>query len=757
MTTYNTGNPLGSNAAKDLYDNAQNFDFALNSLTQAIWLDRFGVGRRSWYGLEVMVAEAAEKFGYTTLDGVSFTTGATVNLNEALLNTTNDSYYKWTGAFPIGGKVVPPNSTPESTGGVGPGKWLSVGDTVLRNDLAENGGAGLVGASGGGTVQDAINESKDFIINADAAYYSTRNISKLSYVDYQVHTRGSIKVCFQGDSMTAGFDQTSSDIVPPDHGDYATHASMTYPQRFTDFLSQQSGCTVVPTWRAYSGFTAKMAYEKPDWQSNPNVDVFILMYGLNDIGLSTVDEYLDYMQKLIRRFINWGSGVVVCIPSNGGQGSRGALASIWARRMKMVAQAYGCAVFDANEVSYNRHDGAIQSDAGHFNSMGYAIHGEKLASMFMAGGILPTYNPVTNEITTWPGRVDNSVGYCDAKSNISLGRSDGAYTRTKIVGTLPALKAALMTFSFYLESDAAHIFVKGSGPLNIIMHNGIWWNNNAQDYYSWSLSQDVSFGMQTQAQGTTGYNDLPGEFPSYKAERKFIGRIMGKGWHTITIFNAQDAGTTTDGYVNAVTIQPVPIGYSIQKYNWKEEKRIISVRSLKVPSPYGQASVPAAESLTSFYMKAPQSLMPTNTSVAATNDITPFSYNTGHAFLKISNSSGDYIEALIVKTSSGNYNFQGKIIVSTYSESARPTINVALKKRATKLYKAAGSNGTNQPIESIYDSDGTYSDPNASPSAAGGLYLLFTLTWPGSAPTSYWNIDVESSDLFGSSEVFVGR
>lgn len=144
MTTYNTGNPLGSAAAKDLYDNAQNFDFALNNLTQSIWLDRFGVGRRTWFGLEVMVADAAEKFGYITLIGVTFTTGATVKINEVLLNTANNTYYKWTGSFPAGGKIVPPSSTPESTGGIGPGKWLSAGDTVLRSELAAPGGVNLV-------------------------------------------------------------------------------------------------------------------------------------------------------------------------------------------------------------------------------------------------------------------------------------------------------------------------------------------------------------------------------------------------------------------------------------------------------------------------------------------------------------------------------------------------------------------------------------------------------------------------------------
>ncbi|HDR2537678.1 TPA: hypothetical protein QCI11_003009 [Enterobacter ludwigii] len=135
MTTYATNNALGSTDPRDLYDNSQNFDFALNDITQAIWKDRFGRDRRSWYGLESIVSEAASSFGYITLVDVSFTTGATVNLNELLLNPSDNFYYKWTGSFPLGGKVVPPNSSPDSTGGQGPGKWLNVGDSTVRGLL----------------------------------------------------------------------------------------------------------------------------------------------------------------------------------------------------------------------------------------------------------------------------------------------------------------------------------------------------------------------------------------------------------------------------------------------------------------------------------------------------------------------------------------------------------------------------------------------------------------------------------------------
>lgn len=52
MTKYKTNNPLGSAAVKDLYDNAENLDVAINSITLAIWKDRLGKERKTWHGIE---------------------------------------------------------------------------------------------------------------------------------------------------------------------------------------------------------------------------------------------------------------------------------------------------------------------------------------------------------------------------------------------------------------------------------------------------------------------------------------------------------------------------------------------------------------------------------------------------------------------------------------------------------------------------------------------------------------------------------
>ena len=85
-------------------------------------------------------------YGYVVIS--SFQAGATITLpNHALKDETTGEYFRWDGVLPTGGKVVPSGSTPASSGGVGIGAWLSVGDAVLRSDLAKPSGAGLVGGT----------------------------------------------------------------------------------------------------------------------------------------------------------------------------------------------------------------------------------------------------------------------------------------------------------------------------------------------------------------------------------------------------------------------------------------------------------------------------------------------------------------------------------------------------------------------------------------------------------------------------------
>lgn len=140
MTTYNTSNPLGSAAAKDFYDNAQNFDHLSNDRNNQTWNDRFGVPRLTWYGMEERYKSAIVDLGWKPIG--TFQDGATLDeINDIIQDETNDVWYRWDDVSTLP-KTVPTGSTPESTGGIGEGKWLTVDvSDVLRKQISDPDGA----------------------------------------------------------------------------------------------------------------------------------------------------------------------------------------------------------------------------------------------------------------------------------------------------------------------------------------------------------------------------------------------------------------------------------------------------------------------------------------------------------------------------------------------------------------------------------------------------------------------------------------
>lgn len=130
MATIPTNLPVPSESARDLKVNAGKIDEFVTSFALK-YKDRLGGDHYTIEGLRQLAQQAIAAFGWVPMD--SFQDGATLTLpNQVLrwkLPDGDGDYYRWDGTFP---KVVPAGSTPESTGGIGAGKWLSVGDAVLR-------------------------------------------------------------------------------------------------------------------------------------------------------------------------------------------------------------------------------------------------------------------------------------------------------------------------------------------------------------------------------------------------------------------------------------------------------------------------------------------------------------------------------------------------------------------------------------------------------------------------------------------------
>ncbi|WP_368884628.1 hypothetical protein [Providencia vermicola] len=153
-----TQKPVPSSDVKDLFFNSGLLDIWATSLERK-YIDRFGNCHLTAAGMEWIFNELIEKFnvdinqaiiaaGYITID--SFQQGADLPNNELtqrnhiLRDEATGEYYRWDGELP---KQVPTGSTPQSTGGIGRGAWVSVGDASLRTDLSKDDGVDLVGGA----------------------------------------------------------------------------------------------------------------------------------------------------------------------------------------------------------------------------------------------------------------------------------------------------------------------------------------------------------------------------------------------------------------------------------------------------------------------------------------------------------------------------------------------------------------------------------------------------------------------------------
>lgn len=136
MATTPTNLPVPSESPRDLKFNAGKIDEFVTS-SELSYTDRVGNKHYTIEGISQLSKEAMAAFGYITMD--SFEDGNTLTLpNQVLRLEATGEYYRWDGAFP---KVVPAASTPDSTGGIGAGKWLSVGDSTLRGQISDPDGA----------------------------------------------------------------------------------------------------------------------------------------------------------------------------------------------------------------------------------------------------------------------------------------------------------------------------------------------------------------------------------------------------------------------------------------------------------------------------------------------------------------------------------------------------------------------------------------------------------------------------------------
>lgn len=172
MTTFNTGNPIGSTDSRDRLDNSENADILENSTSLRYHADRLGTVRKTRYGMQkehddqiaahnnefnsqlsaqnaehndqiaahenefdTKIATYDNEFdahisGMAISNVGTFSAGYTLtNIRQSLRYAVDGYEYSWSGTFP---KVVPAGSTPATSGGIGINAWVvaSIGASI---------------------------------------------------------------------------------------------------------------------------------------------------------------------------------------------------------------------------------------------------------------------------------------------------------------------------------------------------------------------------------------------------------------------------------------------------------------------------------------------------------------------------------------------------------------------------------------------------------------------------------------------------
>lgn len=610
----------------------------------------------------------------------------------------------------------------------------SAADVML--EYAKPSGASKIGAEDTAGSPSNVQEELDA---RESASYRDRCITKLAEVDYKIRSKGAFNILFQGDSLTAGFDTKTTDTVAAENGDWARHATTTYPERLSSFLLEQSGATATRVIRAISGYTAKQAYENPDWQTNPGCDLALIMFAVNDASVDTQanhDAYIDYMERHIKRFIDWGMGVVVIASAVGSYGQVSQAAQRYARQIKNLATIYGCAYFDGAEVHNNKEFSSVVSDGIHFNSQGYAILGEAIAAMMMAGGLLPSYKPISSEFTMWPGMGSDHIGYYNPRGTINLARNSGAYTLQKITGEFLDSAPAIASFSFYLDAEAAELDIVGSwqstSGFQVAIHPTT--KSEAGPNVTYYFPEGRSSNNADHV-NSTKYVASIANVNTASGAPKHVGVLSGRGWKTIAFYTPLDGSGVGSAFLMQLTIRPIPRYLATRKSSASLRRGITEMNAYSYPyrdfKP-ADGNIPAGLTLSSIVLPLPFDLYG-----VAFNPADQY-FDCGFAKLYISgNHQGGgplYYEAVIYRANGGN--------TFTVSEIKKiGTLGVVsatcgIKQR--KISVARGVVGTDMPLEDIIEiGDDSSFTPGAEPNEYG-LFLRVSIDWAGITPPAGW-------------------
>lgn len=461
MTTFATGNPLGSSKPKDLSDNAENLDRLVNG-PAASYPDRFGTQRKSIAGMnsefDADQAERASRFvaflkssGYAYLG--AYAAGITISeLNQTLLK---DGVI-WR---PSAALVLPYTTT--GVWAAESSKFVAMEDMRLQDLISVSEYIPLESDNPSG-VEGLLAEleSAPFMTATlpGAGVWSV--VERFSILRARMAAGQTVNICCFGDSTTDGQGTTgwAANSIGTDH---AANAPRAYPAVLQGLLREMYGNPNINVWNA--GFTGKSAADGWAYENYAEgvinnthygtPDICLIAFGLNDIAAagSQVTPFIHETRKLCARMLAAGTVPILlsCDPMYRIDASRDHKES---RRQIDASKSSICAELNipymdiAKEMkewlSGNKDGhrwGIIQPDGLHFGDAGHRFKAAYLAKEIFVDCFL--FRGDQTLIPSWDSSANPYLAYSLRYSGANL--RQGANINT--AGSLPVNGQAVLT------------------------------------------------------------------------------------------------------------------------------------------------------------------------------------------------------------------------------------------------------------------------------------------------------------------------
>lgn len=354
-----------------------------------------------------------------------------------------------------------------------------------------------------------------------------------------------VNITCQGDSMTQGNGATTGND---------------YPTQLQSFLNSiaRPGQVVTVVNRGIGGDTTKMSYEH--WPTPSGSDLCIIYLGTNDFNKNTtMKEFVDYYERIIKREISNGTAVFLVTPHRWRKADwltkpwNGSV-SDYASVIKNIGKKYNAPVLDLLSETRNLDRSAYktgEADPGiHFGDIGYQMLSRKLGAMlgFQHPSTLPIVknNSFISVRPSIDGIKKPDEYYIMHSSTSYPTPREYAPTSNEGIGIMAEATEKVFHYSFYADEDNLFIIpsfffttTDGTEKIEVTINgNNIPFQPNNAYQYNQTLDRTLPSGQISltmadfpdgHAKPTTTQNIFA------NSEKAYYRYLPTKGWYTVTV------------------------------------------------------------------------------------------------------------------------------------------------------------------------------------------------------------------------------